>query len=121
MGAPAPRLLLLGGAICLLALAVVLAALHGAADGDVAFRSPAELDPRFWAAWATGLIAALLSCWVWVLKPRDLAVRLYALSGLATLTFCFARLAAAERALAIYRAWLGDAQCRRRMRFLALS
>lgn len=90
MGAPAPRLLLLGGVICLLALAVVLAALHGAADGDVAFRSPAELDPRFWAAWATGLIAALLSCWVWVLKPRDLAVRLYALSGLATLTFCFA-------------------------------
>ncbi|HRO03055.1 MAG TPA: histidine kinase, partial [Terricaulis sp.] len=92
-GAPAPRLLLLSGVIGLLALAVVLAALNGAArwaDGYVAFRAPAELDPRFWAAWITGLIAALLSSWVWALKPDDVAVRLYALSGAATLAFCFA-------------------------------
>lgn len=92
-GAPAPRLLLLSGVIGLLALAVLLAALNGAArwaDGYVAFRAPAEIDARFWAAWATGLIAALLSSWVWVLKPRDPVVRLYALSGAATLAFCFA-------------------------------
>lgn len=92
-GAPAPRLFVLVGAICLAALAAVLFAMNDAArwaDGYVAFRSPAEIDPRFWAAWATGVAAALASSWIWVLKPKDTAVRLYALSGLATLLFCFA-------------------------------
>lgn len=92
-GAPAPRLLLLAGAIGLFALAVAFAALNGAPDwseGYLPFRSPTDLDARFWVAWTTGVIAALLSSWVWVLKPRDGPARLYALSGLATLGFCFA-------------------------------
>lgn len=79
-GAPAPRLLLLAGMIGVLALAMAVAAL----------RSPAEIGLRFWAAWGAGVIAVLLSSWVWVLKPRDSSVRLFALSGLATLSFCFA-------------------------------
>jgi Signal transduction histidine kinase len=79
-GAPAPRLVVLAGLIGALALAVAVAAL----------RSPPELALHFWAAWITGAVAALLSSWVWVLKPRDASVRLYALSGIATLGFSFA-------------------------------
>ncbi len=43
-----------------------------------------------WPQVLVGFGALTLSGWVWALRPRDLATRLFALSGLATLTFTFA-------------------------------
>lgn len=87
------RLYLLGGAVAAIGLAMALAAVAGVED-QARHAGPlgalTQISPRFWAAWTTGLIAALMSSWVWVVKPHDGSVRLYALSGLATLTFCMA-------------------------------
>lgn len=44
----------------------------------------------FWPQVGVGFGSLVLSGWVWALRPRDLATRLFAFSGLATLTFTFA-------------------------------
>lgn len=46
-------------------------------------------DLRFWAQVGTGLGAFMIAAWIWALKPRNFDVMLFALSGLATLTFTF--------------------------------
>ncbi|KAA5805348.1 histidine kinase [Alkalicaulis satelles] len=74
-----------------LTLVMVLASLNAAddwAEGWRPIRSPLELGPPFWVSVTTGMLAALMSSWIWALKPRDPAVRLFALSGAATFTFC---------------------------------
>lgn len=48
-----------------------------------------ELPLAFWIQVAVGIGALLISAWVWALKSQDLANRLFALSGLATLLFTF--------------------------------
>lgn len=87
--APAMRLLL----IVLVSLSALAAVLWLAIrpiepDGPIRplFAQPADLWPQL----IVGFGAAILSGWVWALRPRDLATRLFALSGLATLTFTFA-------------------------------
>ncbi|RNJ61582.1 MAG: histidine kinase [Porphyrobacter sp. IPPAS B-1204] len=56
----------------------------GPGDGS-GFRWP---DPRFVSCLVTGASAALLSAWIFALRPRDVAVWLFAVSGLATYGFC---------------------------------
>ncbi len=80
----------LGFGMVLIAASGVASQAQGEVQGYGPLWSLTQINPRFWAAWATGLIAALVSSWVWVVKPDDRSVRLYALSGLATLTFCMA-------------------------------
>jgi signal transduction histidine kinase len=43
---------------------------------------------RLMSCLATGALAALLSAWIFALQPRELPVRLFAASGLATYGFC---------------------------------
>ena len=79
------------GVVLILAGLMVLASLNAAPDwsqGWRPIRSPLELDGRFWVSVMTGALAALSSAWIWSLKPGDLAVRLFALSGVATFLFC---------------------------------
>ena len=45
-------------------------------------------DPRLLSCLATGAMAALLSAWIFALRPRGAAVGLFAVSGLATYGFC---------------------------------
>ncbi|WP_172449847.1 sensor histidine kinase [Porphyrobacter sp. HT-58-2] len=45
-------------------------------------------DPRLLSCLLTGSFAALLSAWLFALQPREVAVRLFAASGLATYGFC---------------------------------
>jgi hypothetical protein len=45
-------------------------------------------DPRLLSCLATGAIAALLSAWIFALRPRGAAVGLFAVSGFATYGFC---------------------------------
>lgn len=45
-------------------------------------------DPRLLSCLVTGSIAALLSAWIFALRPRGAAVGLFAVSGLATYGFC---------------------------------
>ena len=88
-----PAILFAGaaGVVLILAGLMVLASLNAAPDwsqGWRPIRSPLELDGRFWVSVMTGALAALSSAWIWSLKPGDLAVRLFALSGVATFLFC---------------------------------
>ncbi|KCZ47522.1 sensor histidine kinase [Hyphomonas pacifica] len=53
------------------------------------WRSPAQTDPAIWSSLLTGLMAFIVAAWVWALKPANFAAALFALSGLATLIFCF--------------------------------
>lgn len=53
------------------------------------WRNPFTIDPGVWSSLLTGLVAYLLSAWVWALKPASLPASLFAISGLATLAFCF--------------------------------
>lgn len=53
-------------------------------------RPASDLPSGFWVSWAVGLGAWLVSAWVFALRPRDKAIRLFALSGVMTLTFTFA-------------------------------
>lgn len=53
-------------------------------------RAPGDIPAGFWVAWAVGLGAWLVSAWVFALRPEDHAIRLFALSGVMTLTFTFA-------------------------------
>jgi signal transduction histidine kinase len=54
------------------------------------WRSPFDLPAGFWVPWVVGLGAWLISAWVFALRPRDTAIRLFALSGTMTLLFTFA-------------------------------
>lgn len=60
------------------------------AEADQPFRSIAELGHVFWIQIAVGFGALSISGWVWALRPRDTATRLFALSGLATMAFTYA-------------------------------
>lgn len=46
-------------------------------------------DRHFWASIATGLGGFVIASWIWALKPGNSEVTLFALSGIATLTFTF--------------------------------
>jgi len=52
-------------------------------------RPLSTLGGEFWANLSFGLIAALICGWVWALRPRELATRLFALTGLSMLAFTF--------------------------------
>lgn len=69
--------------------AVTWAALRPPEPGQP-FRSILELGHVFWIQIAVGLGALSISGWVWALRPRDAATRLFVLSGLATMTFTYA-------------------------------
>jgi len=86
---PAVRLVLLA-LVGLAALTVVfwLVGTHWQGPGGFLAAIAAQ-DLRFWMQIVTGLGAWLISAWVWALKPRNPDVALFALSGLATLTFTF--------------------------------
>ncbi|WP_203292091.1 sensor histidine kinase [Maricaulis parjimensis] len=60
------------------------------AEPGQAFRSLLDVSPVYWIQILTGFGALAISGWVWALRPRDTAARLFALSGLATLTFTYA-------------------------------
>jgi len=65
----------------------------------------------FWVQLAVGLGAMTISGWVWALRPRELATRLFALSGLATLIFTLAAASRSgaviePRSLAVVLMWL---------------
>lgn len=57
------------------------------------WRSPLDPHPAVWVSLFTGLVAWLISAWVWALRPAHPATILFAASGFATLTFCFASFA----------------------------
>lgn len=59
------------------------------------------LPPSFWVQVATGLISALVSGWIWSLRPRQLAPTLFAGSGLAVLMVVLTSAYYAHRGLAI--------------------
>ncbi|WP_339748706.1 ATP-binding protein [uncultured Maricaulis sp.] len=93
---------------------IVLFALAMAA---VTFRLALGSDPVtplaliFWVQLAVGLGAMTISGWVWALRPRELATRLFALSGLATLIFTLAAASRSgaviePRSLAVFLMWL---------------
>ncbi len=94
---PAARLGLLAlvGLVALAAVFGVVGAYHQPPDGQSGSLAGAiaAQDLRFWVQIVTGLGAFVIAAWVWALKPRDPDVGLFALSGLATLTFTFAYIA----------------------------
>lgn len=57
---------------------------------DQTWRTPLELPPIFWIPVLTGFGSFLIAGWVWSLRPGDLATRLFAISGVATLAFTYA-------------------------------
>ncbi|WP_440958255.1 ATP-binding protein [Oceanicaulis sp. LC35] len=78
------------GALAFFALVLVaLQSETGWSWSPADWRSPFALDPGIWSSLFTGLIAYLLSAWVWALKPTSFPASLFAISGLATLAFCF--------------------------------
>lgn len=60
-----------------------------------------ELPPAFWVQLFVGATSFLVGCWVWSLRRADLASRILAAVGAATLTFSFAASAYSTRELAI--------------------
>lgn len=57
---------------------------------DVAqWRNITEFSGPVWSALLTGLLAYLISAWIWALKPTHIPAALFAASGLMTLGFCF--------------------------------
>ena len=60
------------------------------AEPGGAFRSLWDVSPVLWIQIVTGFGALAISGWVWALRPRDMAARLFAMSGLATLAFTYA-------------------------------
>jgi signal transduction histidine kinase len=75
-----------------LVLAVPVLALVLLASGAGEAIGPVWPPPRLLSCVLTGAIAALLSAWIFALQPRELPVRLFAASGLAT--YCFSLAAA---------------------------
>lgn len=89
---PVTRLIVLTlfGAAAFITLALVaLQSEAGWSWSPSDWRSPFAIDAGIWSSLFTGLIAYLLSAWVWALKPMNLPASLFAISGLATLAFCF--------------------------------
>lgn len=64
-------------------------------------RTLEDLPFLYWIQLIVGLGALVISGWIWVLKPRDLASQLFFLSGFSTLLFSFAAAIYTTRALAI--------------------
>lgn len=94
--APLMRLVLLSVVGVALFLGMALVALQPAAGwswSPADWRSLDQTHPAVWASLLTGLLAWLISAWVWALKPAHPAAILFAASGFATLTFCFAAFA----------------------------
>lgn len=90
---PLTRLIALSGLGLALFLAMVLVVMQPATGwtwSPADWRPFSETHPAIWASLFTGLLAWLISAWVWALKPGDAAAMLFAASGFATLTFCFA-------------------------------
>lgn len=93
---PAARLisLLLIGATLAAVLMLWMLQPAGTQGGGLAliplWRRPFDLPAGFWVPWLVGLGAWLVSAWVFALRPRDSAIRLFALSGVMTLLFTFA-------------------------------
>jgi len=95
VGLPVPpmaRIIILS-VVGLLAFAAIVALSLQPASGwtaDVlAWRNPTRIDPGIWSSLLTGILAYLMSVWVWALKPDSLAGNLFAISGVLTLLFCF--------------------------------
>jgi signal transduction histidine kinase len=94
--APLTRLValsVLGGVLFLVMALVALQPASGWTWNMAAWRSLAATDPAIWSSLVTGLLAYLVSVWVWALKPSDPAATLFAVSGWATLLFCFSSFA----------------------------
>lgn len=90
---PAARLtalLLLGAALAAIILVWMLQPSATASEAVMGWRNPVALSAGFWVPWLVGLGAWLVSAWVFALRPRDPAIRLFALSGVMTLLFTFA-------------------------------
>lgn len=93
---PAARLtsLLLIGAITAAALLIWMLQPVRTVGNDIVsislWRRPFELPAGFWVPWIVGLGAWFVSAWVFALRPRDVAILLFALSGAMTLLFTFA-------------------------------
>lgn len=90
---PAARLtalLLLGAALAAIILVWMLQPPATASGAVMGWRTPVALPAGFWVPWFVGLGAWLVSAWVFALRPRDPAIRLFALSGVMTLLFTFA-------------------------------
>ncbi len=79
----------LGVALFLGMVAVSLQPATGWTADLSAWRHPLRIDPGIWTSLLTGILAYLMSVWVWALKPSSLAGTLFAVSGLMTLLFCF--------------------------------
>jgi signal transduction histidine kinase len=97
-GTPLGRLVVLSGLAGFVFLSMAVVALQPAAGwtwSPMEWRNPAAIDPAVWSSLATGLLACLVSAWVWALKPSDPAATLFAMSGVATLLFCFSSFAPA--------------------------
>ncbi|MEZ5937352.1 MAG: histidine kinase [Hyphomonadaceae bacterium] len=93
---PLTRLILLSVVGLALLLAMALVAMQPATGwtwSPAEWRPVADVHPAVWVSLGTGLLAWLISAWVWALKPAAPAAVLFAASGLATLTFCFASFA----------------------------
>lgn len=86
---PNTRLALVLGFGLLMTILACWSVMRPAVAGEP-YRSLAAVSPVLWIQFATGLGALVISGWVWALRPRDTAARLFALSGLATLTFTYA-------------------------------
>ena len=96
-------------------LAAILLFGLGATALTIAVAQRANMDPGlpliFWCEIGVGLGALTISGWVWALRPREMATRLFAVSGLATLAFTFSAASFAggavdPRSLAIAMIWL---------------
>jgi len=94
--APLMRLVLLSAAGLVMFLGMVLVALQPATGWSWSpehWRPLDETHPAIWASLFTGLLAWLISSWVWALKPGHIPAMLFAASGFATLAFCFSSFA----------------------------
>jgi len=59
------------------------------------------LPTSFWIQFITGIVSALISGWVWALRPRQLAPTLFAISGLGVLLVTLTSAYYAHRGLAL--------------------
>ena len=94
--APLMRLVLLSAAGLAYFMGMVLVALQpetGWSWSPEHWRPLEKIHPAIWASLCTGLLAWLISSWVWALKPMNLPAILFAASGAATLAFCFSSFA----------------------------
>src|SRR5690606_21672864 len=72
-----------------------------AAEISTTKRTVADLSVLFWIQAVVGLGALLISGWIWALRPKDLACRLFVLSGVSTLTFTLSAATYTTRDLAL--------------------